>query len=119
MFLDRGNLESANLKQFPYGQRQRDKATGDGGSASASVGLQDVAIDHDAAFAQSGEIDDSAQGTADQSLDFMRAPGGSPLGHLALRPRGGGARQHGVLRGDPAFAASPQEWRNTFFHGGC
>ena len=48
-----------------------------------------------------------------EALDLVRPAADLAGGRLALRPLGGGARQHGVLGGDPAAALAPQMRRDA------
>jgi hypothetical protein len=90
---------------------QRHPGAGDRGRAGAAIGLDDVAVDGDLAFAERFEIDHGAHGAADQALDFQRAAGLLAGGGLAAHAVAGGARQHAVFGGHPAAA-----WPRS--HGG-
>ena len=54
-------------------------------------------------------VDAGAQRAADQALDLQRAPALLAARGLAVVAGVGGARQHAVLGGDPAFALAAQE----------
>src|SRR6059036_2509476 len=88
----------------------RDEATRDGGGPRAAVRLDHVAVHSHRALAELGAVDDGAQGPADEPLDLLRSAARPAV--LAGRARGGRARQHGVLRGDPALALALQEGRH-------
>src|SRR5260370_38226141 len=81
------------------------------------MGLDHIAINEDAAFPQAGEIGHGAQRSADEALDLMRPAADASLGRFARRTRERGARNHGVLAGDPALAAVSPEGAHAFFHG--
>src|SRR5690606_25343594 len=86
--------------------------------AGTAVGLQHVAIERDGALAEQLAIDAGAQRTADQSLDLQRAAALLAARGLAVAAGVGGARQHAVLGGDPAFALAAQERGHPVFHAG-
>src|SRR6516164_6520927 len=72
---DRGNrvaqwqtLQEPNRHQVLTRLVQRHVAAGDRSGAGAAIRLQDIAIDADLAFAEPGQIDDSAQAAPDQPL---------------------------------------------------
>src|SRR5690606_15717027 len=88
---------------------ERDVRAGDRGGARAAVRLQHVAVERDRAFAECGAIDTRAQRTADEALDLERAPALLAARRFALGAFVGRARQHAVLRRDPAFALAAQE----------
>jgi hypothetical protein len=89
---------------------------GDRGGAGAAVGLDDVAIERDLAFAEFLEIDDGAQAAADQPLDFLRATGLLARGGFAASAGVGGARQHAIFGGDPPLALAAQPGRHVRLH---
>src|SRR5690606_33744620 len=93
---------------------ERDIGARDRGRARAAVGLQHVAVERDRALAERLAIDAGAQRAADQALDFHRATTLAATRGLALRALAGRARQHPVLRGDPAFALATQERGHLF-----
>ncbi len=102
---------------FGWQWRARHKA-GDGCGARATIGLENVTIDNNAAFAERGEIDYGTQGAADEALNFVGAARGAAFGEFARSTRRGGAGQHGIFGGDPALAAAAQKGRDGIFHGG-
>src|SRR5690606_31566327 len=79
-------------------------------------GLEDVAVQGDGALAEPGAVDAGAQGAADQALDLERAAALLAAGGLAVAAGVGGARQHAVFGGHPAFALAAQESRYALFH---
>jgi hypothetical protein len=97
---------------------ERNVGARDGCDARSPVGLKDVAIDHDGAFPERFEIDHGAEGAADEALDFVSAPALAAFGDFTRRTCGCGARQHGILGGDPAFAGIAQKRRNAGFDAG-
>src|SRR5437867_2092539 len=92
---------------------QRDEAAGDRRGARAAVGLEHVAVDLDGALPERAEIGDGAQRTADQALDFLGASGLLAACRFAIGARVRGARQHPVLRADPAAAAVLEKRRHA------
>jgi hypothetical protein len=97
---------------------QRQPRPGDGGRSGAAVSLQHIAVQHHRPLAQRPQIHHRPQRAPDQALDLVR-PATHLAGHgLARRTRGARARQHGVLRRQPALAAPFQERGNAILHGG-
>src|SRR2546426_8971045 len=90
-------------------------AAGDRRGAGPAVGLEHVAVDQDRALAERGHIHDRAETPPDQALDLVRAPARAAA--LALDALARAARQHGVLRRDPAPALAAQEGRHALLHG--
>jgi len=66
-------------------------------------------------FAQCFQICRGTQRTADQALDFLGAARLLAARGFALHAGTGGARQHAVFGGDPAFALAPDPRRHAFF----
>ena len=95
-----------------------DAAAGDGGGAGAAVGLDDVAVDDDAVFAQGAEVDGGAQGAADEALDFDGAAALFAAAGFAAHAVAGGAGEHAVFGGDPALALAFEEGWDLVFHAG-
>jgi len=54
---------------------QGDPGPRDRGGSCAAIGLQNIAVKRDLAFAQGLKIGDRAQTAADQALDFVGSPG--------------------------------------------
>jgi len=81
--------------------------------ADAAVRLYNVAIDAHLPLSQLFKIDNSAQGAADQALDFLRAAGLLATRGFAVHPVVGGARQHAVFRRHPAGALALQPGRHA------
>jgi hypothetical protein len=111
-------LELARPDEMMGGKRQCDIAPRDRGGARAAVGLEHVAIDRDGAFAERASVDDGPQAAADQALDLQRPAALLPSCGFTRRPRMRRARQHPVLRGDPALTLALQERRNLRLEGG-
>ena len=63
-------------------------------------------------------VDARAQAAADQALDFHRASALAAACGFALAARVGGARQHAVFGGDPAFALATQPCRRAVLDAG-
>ena len=97
---------------------ERNPCAGDGGGAGAAIGLDHVAVDADLALTQRLQINDGAQRTTDEALDFLRATALLAGGSLALHAFMGGARQHAIFGGDPALAAVAQPRRRLLFKTG-
>src|SRR5690606_13901096 len=87
---------------------QRHVGAGDGGGAGTAIGLDQVAIQGDGAFAQRLAVDARAQAAADQALDIEGAATRLATGRLAVAAGVRGARQHAVLGGYPALALATQ-----------
>src|SRR2546426_767740 len=90
-----------------------DEPAGDRGGARPAVGLDDLAVDHDAARSERLQIDRRAQRAADEALDLERATARASRDALALAAFGRAARQHRVLRGDPSGALAFEELRHA------
>ncbi len=117
-FAHGGCGQGAGGDEFVEGQGKRGGSAGDGGGAGAAVGLEDVAIENDGALAEDAEVHDGAQGAADEALDFVGAA--TDLAALGLARCAGerGAGKHGVLGGDPAFAAVAEPGGHGLLDGG-
>ena len=105
---ERRALQRAVGDQPRARELERDLTARDGGAARAAVGLEDVAVDVDGALAQGREVDDAAQGTADQALDLDRAPVGAPardVALLAVARRGGSIPYSAVSQPRPLPAS--------------
>lgn len=100
------------------GVGEGDVGAGDGGRTGAAVGLEDVAVQDDGVLAERLVVDDGAQRTADQAADLVGASADLAAYGFAVAPGVGGAGQHGVLGGDPAFAAALAPARDAFGDGG-
>jgi len=66
---------------------QGDPGPRDRGGSCAAIGLQNIAVKRDLAFAQGLKIGDRAQTAADQALDFVGSPGLLAGSDFAPRPR--------------------------------
>jgi hypothetical protein len=97
-------LEDAGSGEAMEGKRECGGGSGDGGGAGSSVGLEDIAVNDDAAFAEEGEVDDGAERAADEALDFVGATGDFAAFGFAGGAGEGGAGEHAVFGGDPAEA---------------
>ena len=104
--MDQGRGEQFALLHHPAaGQRQSHKSARDGCGPGAAVALQYVAVHCDQMFAQTLQIDSRTEGTPDQALNLRAAGGEFQTGNVARLAIPVGARQHIILRRDPAFAA--------------
>src|SRR6516162_8820939 len=101
-----------------HGEAHGDKSPGYGRGARSSVGLDHVAVDEQRALAQLVRVGDGTQRAPNQSLDLMRATARSAFRDLAWATGQGGAGQHAVFGGDPAFPAVAQELGDGVFDGG-
>ena len=97
---------------------ERDPGAGDGCRARATIGLNDIAIDGNLAFAEFLQIDHGAECAADETLDFLRAAGRMARRDFAAGAFGRGAGQHGVFRRYPPAALTLQPRRHPFFEAG-
>src|SRR5699024_1225695 len=86
--------------------------------ACTAVRLQDVAVEDDRVLPQRLRVDDGAQGTTDEAGDLVGAAADLALAGLAPAPGVGAAREHLVLRGDPALALALQPTRDAGLEGG-
>ena len=91
-------------------------AAGDGGGAGAAVGLDDVAVDGDFAFAEGVKVGDGAEAAADQAGDFLGAS--AVEGAFAAAAGVGGGGEHVVFGGDPAAAGAAHPAGDVFGDGG-
>jgi hypothetical protein len=95
--------------QRGHGVDERDIRAVIRGRARAAIGLQHVAVERDRSFAERTQVDDRAQRAADQPLDLERATRLLAARRFAGRAAVRRARQHSVLRRDPAFTFPAQE----------
>jgi hypothetical protein len=86
--------------------------------AAVRVGLQHVAVQHDGVLAECLVVDDGAQGPADEAADLVGAAADAALDGLAVAAGVGGPGEHGVLGGDPPFAAALAPAGDAFGDGG-
>ena len=100
------------------GINERYATASNGRGAGAPVSLDDVAIDRDGVFTESGQINSRAQGAADQALYFDGAAALLASGSFTAHSAASGTGQHAVFGGDPAFTFPPQEWGHLVFDGG-
>ena len=80
--------------------------------------LDDVAIEEQRMLAEFVHLSDSAQRAANEALDLLRAATGMSLNDFTRSSGQRGARQHRVLRCDPAFAGVAQELGNRVLQCG-
>src|SRR5205085_10693173 len=79
--------------------------------ARAAVGLQHIAVEMDRPLPERREIDDRAERATHQPLNLLRASALLAARRLAIGAGIGRARQHAVLRRDPAATAVLEEGR--------
>ncbi len=115
---ERSGFKRAGFDESIEGKGEGDGGSGDGCGAGAAVGLEDVAVEDDGAFAESFHVNDGAQAAADEALDLVGAA--ADLAALAFPRSAGdcGAGQHGVLGGDPATTGVAQPGRDAGLDGG-
>lgn len=75
---------------------------GDRRGARAAVGLEDVAVEPERVLAELVEVDDGAEGAADEALDLNGAAVDFAAGDVAGFPLERGVRQHRILGCEPA-----------------
>ncbi|MPM86989.1 hypothetical protein SDC9_134082 [bioreactor metagenome] len=112
---DGGLGECARRQQLAHRVVRGHPGAGDGGGAGAAVGLDHVTVQLDGTLAQQLQVERCAQAAAYQALDFLRAAALLALGGFAVGAGVGGARQHAVFGGQPAFAAAALVRRHAFF----
>ena len=100
----RRGFEGARGDQLSERKSEGDRGPGDGGGAGPTIGLEDVAVEDDGAFAERLHVDDGAQAAADEALDLVSASADLAALGLARGAGQGGAGKHSVLGGDPAAA---------------
>src|SRR5690606_2079315 len=66
--------EGSCLDQFPYGQSRRHPSARDTGTASSTIGLDNVAIKVQGTLAERFQVKHCTQAAPDQALDFLRTP---------------------------------------------
>ena len=74
--------------------------------------MEDIAVDLDRVLAKQREVDHCPQAATDEALDLLGAAGLLPSRGLTLHARTGRARQHAVLRGEPALPLALEERRH-------
>jgi hypothetical protein len=116
--LERGFRQGPAFDHAVEGDGERGASSGDGRGACAAVGLEDIAIENDHALAEGLEVDDGAQGAADEALDFVGAASDLSALGFARGAGEGGAGEHAVFGCDPATTAVSQPCRDALFHCG-
>src|SRR5512139_2627064 len=91
-------------------------AAGNGGSARAAVRLDHVAVDVQRAFAEQPQVEHGPQAATDESLDLVRATALLASRGLAIAAGVRCARQHAVLRSEPALSLAFQETGDFFLN---
>ena len=113
-----GGFEGACGDELVEGEGEGDAGSGDGCGAGATVGLEDVAIEDDGAFAEGFHVDDGAEGAADEALDLVGSAADLAAFGFAGGAGEGGAGEHAVLGGDPAAAGVAEPAGDTLLDGG-
>lgn len=113
-----GGFEGTGGDEFVEGEGEADGGSGDGGGAGAAVGLKDVAVEDDGAFAEGFHVDDGAEGATDESLDLVGAAADLASFGLAWCAGEGGSGEHAVLGGDPAAAGVAEPAGDALLDGG-
>jgi hypothetical protein len=116
--LERRLLEGSGLDELAEGDGEGDGGSGDGGGAGSAVGLEDVAVEDDGAFAEQAHVDDGAEAAADEALNLVGAAADFAAFGLAGGTGEGGAGEHAVLGSDPAFAGVAHPAGDAGFDGG-
>ena len=111
-------FEASLLDKGADGVGKRDETTANRCGARAAVGLENVAVNRDGAFAERGQIDHRTQRAADEALDFHGAPLLFATGGFAHGALMGGARQHAVFGRHPTLVFAAQKGRYFFFNAG-
>src|SRR5262245_3669180 len=114
----RFSADQPAFAQPPRRQGEGDVAAGDRRRAGPAIGLDDVTVDPDRARAERVEIDDRAQAAPDQTLDLVRPSADAPAYRLARDAGPAGARQHGILGGDPTASGIAQKLRHRLLDRG-
>ena len=96
--------DDAFIFEVAHGEGQCDIAASDRRGACAAIGLQDITVDCDLVFAEQFQINNGAQGAANQALDFLCPARLFACCRFAAIAGMRGARQHAVFACDPAFA---------------
>lgn len=96
--------DAQTFLDFLEREGEGDKTADDACGTGAAVSFDDVAIDDDCVLAEGGEIGGTAEGTAHQALDFLRAATGSLA--FAFHALARALREQGVFGGNPARAAA-------------
>src|ERR1700757_540889 len=109
--------QGAGFDELLQCEAQGDEGARDGGGAGSAVGLDDVAVDPDSPLAQFFQVRYGAQGTADETLNFVGTSGGASFAHFARRTRQSRARKHAVFARHPALAAVAEEGGDGLFDG--
>lgn len=112
------DLEGSGDDELVEGDGEGDGGSGDGGGAGSAVGLEDVAVEDDGAFAEGFHIDYGAEGAADEALDLVGAAAYFAAFGLACGAGEGGAGEHAVLGGDPAAAGVAEPAGDALLDGG-
>lgn len=95
-----------------------DVGGGDGCRSGSAIGHEGVAVDSDGSLSHSFEINDGAEGAADETLDFHCAAVGAAPADVSLVALATGSREHGVFGGDPSGAGAFEPSGDIFFDGG-
>lgn len=112
-----GGFEGSGGDELVEGEGEGDGGTGDGGGAGSAVGLDDVAVEDDGAFAEGLHVDDAAQGAADETLDLVGSAADLAAFGLAGGAGEGGSGEHAILGGDPAAAGVAEPAGNSLLDG--
>src|SRR6266481_5170735 len=111
-------FQNARRRQSLECQRQRNESSRDGCRACPPIRLNHVAIEPHRTLAQRLLVRHRAQRSPDQSLNFQGSAGLFSPRCLARRTFLGGARQHSVFAGNPAFAAPLQKTGHAVIDAG-
>jgi hypothetical protein len=93
--------DASGIKEGLNGKTGGEVGAGDGRSAGAAVGLEDVAVDPKGVFAELAEVEHGAQGTTDEALDFDGAAIEFAARDVALFALVRAVREEGVFGREP------------------
>ena len=94
--------DAASVEERLDGEAGGEVGAGDGRGAGAAVGLEDIAIDPEGVLAELAQVEDGAEGTADEALDLDGAAVEFSAGDVALFALVGAVGEEGVFGGEPA-----------------
>lgn len=97
---------------------QSNPSSGDRGCPGPSIGLNDVTIDTYLTFTERLKIDNSSQGSADQSLNFLGPSGLFASRRFPPHTLCGRSRKHAIFRRHPATVCATQPGWYPIFQTG-
>lgn len=94
--------DTLGIEERLDGEAGGEVGAGDGGGAGAAVGLEDITVDPEGVLTEFFEIEDGAEGAADEALDFNGAAVEFAAGDIALFAFVRAVGEEGVFGGEPA-----------------